>query len=326
MLVSALDDIAWTLNLRGSDVHCNPVFVAYLLISSLDVTLYVQPTKVTDVVKDYLAQQGVRVADYGGVGQGLKDYFEYNILIDPNETSYTLAKGIHTQEVIRLPSPIPALKAVKNEAEIAGFRQAMLRDGIALVQFLRWLKPAVEAGGQTELSIDRKLTALRAQQPLFRDISFDTIAGYGAHGAIVHYEAHPSRRALGASWPAAARQRCQYMTSHRHHPHHALGPLTEEERPFYTWCRWPYPHELCSYPEGARAPSTTSWPDRPLCARDSTTCMHGHGVGSYHNVHEGPHQTVWSMCPRRCCGPDRHRRAGSTCPAASACASRTRCW
>ena len=80
---------------------------------------------------------------------------------------------------------------MKNEAEIAGFRQAMLRDGIALVQFLRWLKPAVDEGGQTELSIDRKLTALRAQQPLFRDISFDTIAGYGPHGAIVHYEATP---------------------------------------------------------------------------------------------------------------------------------------
>ena len=100
-----------------------------------------------------------------------------------------MSRLVDVQEVIRRKSPIPAMKAIKNEAEIRGYRSAMLKDGVALVKFLRWLKPAVEAGGQTEISIDKKLTSLRAEQPLFRDISFDTIAGYGAHGAIVHYEA-----------------------------------------------------------------------------------------------------------------------------------------
>ncbi len=301
MLVSALDDIAWTLNLRGSDVHCNPVFVAYLLISTRDVTLYVQPAKLTGEVKAYLAAQGVRVADYGGVGQGLKDYSEYNILIDPNETSYTLAKRIHTQEVIRQPSPIPAMKAVKNEAEIAGFRQAMLRDGIALVQFLRWLKPAVEAGGQTELSIDRKLTALRARQPLFRDISFDTIAGYGPHGAIVHYEATPETdvplepRGLllldsGAQYQDGTTDITRTI---------ALGPLTEEERHVYTLVlKGHIQLELCKFPEGASGTQLDILARQALW-REGLNYLHGtgHGVGSYLNVHEGPHQIRMEYVP-----------------------------
>ena len=159
MLVSALDDIAWLLNLRGTDVHCNPVFVAYVLISTSDVTLYINNAKLTPYVEAYLAREHVRVAPYEKVGEGLRKYFEYNILLDPVETSYTLYNIIashdsraYAKEIVRHTSPIPAMKAIKNETEIAGFRSAMLKDGIALVKFLRWLKPAVEAGGQTEMS------------------------------------------------------------------------------------------------------------------------------------------------------------------------------
>ena len=184
MLVSALDNIAWALNLRGTDVHCNPVFVAYLLISSTKATLYIHAEKLNDKICDYLKGQGVDTAPYEEVGKGLADYPDYNILIDPDETSYTLAHRIRTQEMIRQASPIPALQAVKNEAEIKGYHAAMIRDGIALVKFLHWLKPAVEAGGQTEMSIDRKLTELRSQQPLFRDISFDTPAAPRQRSAI----------------------------------------------------------------------------------------------------------------------------------------------
>lgn len=155
MLVSALDDIAWTLNLRGTDVHCNPVFVSYLLISSSEATLYINKEKLTDEVETYLRGQGVRTAAYDEAKQGICRYAEYNILLDPNETNYTLSRLVRVQEVVRHVSPIPAMKAVKNEAEIRGYRSAMLKDGIALVKFLRWLKPAVEAGGQTEISIDQ---------------------------------------------------------------------------------------------------------------------------------------------------------------------------
>ena len=183
MLMSALDDIAWTLNLRGTDVHCNPVFVSYLLISSTTTTLYINKKKLTAEVSAYLQAEGIGVDDYENVGKGLKDYFEYNILLDPDEVNYTLYQVVNLKpqtsnlkpQIIEAESPVKRMKTVKNGTEIEGFRHAMLKDGIALVKFLKWLKPAVEAGGQTEISIDQKLTALRAEQPLYRDISFDFI-------------------------------------------------------------------------------------------------------------------------------------------------------
>ena len=188
MLVSALDDIAWTLNLRGTDVHCTPVFVAYLLISSQKATLFIDGRKLTDETRKHLQACNIAIDDYQNITKGLRAYPDYNILLDPNETSYTL---MHTAtcEIVREESPIARMKTVKNPTEIEGFRRAMLKDGIAMVKFLHWLKPAIEAGGETELSLDRKLTSLRAEQEGFRDISFDTICGYEEHGAIVHYEA-----------------------------------------------------------------------------------------------------------------------------------------
>ena len=196
MLVSALDDIAWTLNLRGTDVHCNPVFVSYLLIASDKVSLFVDEVKVNAEIRTYLETNGISIYKYNKVEEGLKEYSEYNILLDGNETSYYLWKTVRCQEIVSQTSPIPAMKAVKSEAEITGYRRAMVRDGVAMVKFLKWLVPAVEVGGQTEISIDKKLTSLRAEQDLFRDISFDTIAGYQAHGAIVHYEASPETDVL----------------------------------------------------------------------------------------------------------------------------------
>ena len=177
ILISQLDDIAWLLNLRGSDVHCNPVFVSYVLLTLDEVTLFIDSEKLDDSVKNYLNKIGVRVKPYG----------EFQTL------SISPLKG---EDKAQKASPlrgglVGSLKSIKNAAEIAGFRRAMVRDGVAMVKFLHWLNPAVEAGGQTELSIDRKLTALRAEQDLYRGFSFDTIAAYGPHGAIVHYEATP---------------------------------------------------------------------------------------------------------------------------------------
>ena len=235
MLVSALDDIAWTLNLRGSDVHCNPVFVSYLLISTNRVVLYINKVKLSQEIVDYLKAEGVEVAAYEDVKKGLKDYFEYNILLDPNEVNYTLYKVV-TREIVEAESPIKRMKTVKNATEIADFRSAMLKDGIAMVKFLKWLKPAVEAGGQTEISVSDKLESLRAEQPLYRDISFDTIAGYQAHGAIVHYEATPETDIpLKPEGFLLLDSGAQYLDGTTDITRTiALGPLTEEQKRVYT--------------------------------------------------------------------------------------------
>lgn len=301
ILVSALDDIAWTLNLRGTDVHCNPVFVGYLLIASDKVSLFVDEAKVSAEVRAYLEAHGVSLYNYNKVEDGLKEYSEYNILLDANETSYYLWKTVRCQEIVSHTSPIPAMKAVKSEAEIAGYHRAMLRDGVAMVKFLKWLVPAVEAGGQTEMSIDRKLTSLRAEQDLFRDISFDTIAGYQAHGAIVHYEASPETDAplkpegfllldSGAQYQDGTTDITRTI---------ALGPVTEEMKHIYTLVlKGHIQLELAKFPDGASGTQLDALA-RECMWREGLNFLHGtgHGVGSYLNVHEGPHQVRMEYMP-----------------------------
>ena len=301
ILVSALDDIAWTLNLRGTDVHCNPVFVSYLLIASDKVSLFVDEAKVSAEVRAYLEAHGVSLYNYNKVEDGLKEYSEYNILLDANETSYYLWKTVKCQEIVAKTSPIPAMKAVKCEAEIAGYRRAMLRDGVAMVKFLKWLVPAVEAGGQTEMSIDRKLTSLRAEQEQFRDISFDTIAGYQAHGAIVHYEASPETDAplkpegfllldSGAQYQDGTTDITRTI---------ALGPVTEKMKHIYTLVlKGHIQLELAKFPDGTSGTQLDALV-RECMWREGLNFLHGtgHGVGSYLNVHEGPHQVRMEYMP-----------------------------
>ena len=305
LLISALDDIAWTLNLRGTDVHCVPVFVSYLLISSQQVSLYVDSAKINDEVKAYLTENGISLYPYNKVAEGLERYSEYNILLDGDETSYFLWKTVKCQEIIAGKSPVPAMKAQKNDREIAGFRQAMLRDGVAMVKFLRWLKPAVEAGGQTEISIDRKLTSLRAEQHLFRDISFDTIAGYQAHGAIVHYEATPETDvALKPEGLILIDSGAQYQDGTTDITRTiALGPVTEEMKHVYTLVlKGHIQLELAKFPDGASGTQLDALV-RECMWREGYNYLHGtgHGVGSYLSVHEGPHQIrmEWKPTPLR---------------------------
>lgn len=305
ILVSALDDIAWTLNLRGTDVHCNPVFVSYLLISSDQVSLFVNPKKISSEVKAYLDEHGISLFDYNQVEEGLESYADYNILLDGDETSFCLWKSVKCQKIIAAKSPIPVMKAVKNATEIEGYHRAMLRDGVAMVKFLKWLKPAVEAGGQTEMSIDKKLTSLRAEQNLFRDISFDTIAGYQAHGAIVHYEATPETDApllpeglilidSGAQYQDGTTDITRTI---------ALGPVTEEMKHIYTLVlKGHIQLELAKFPDGASGTQIDAL-SRECMWREGYNFLHGtgHGVGSYLNVHEGPHQIrmEWKPTPLR---------------------------
>lgn len=305
MLVSALDDIAWTLNLRGTDVHCNPVFVSYLLIESDKVSLFVDDNKLSPEVKLYLQDNQVSLYNYNKVEKCLESYSEYNILLDGDETSYYLWKTVKCQEIVAAASPIPAMKAVKNEAEIEGYRSAMLKDGVAMVKFLKWLKPAVEAGGQTEISIDEKLTSLRAEQKLFRDISFDTIAGYAQHGAIVHYEATPETDVVlkpeglilidsGAQYQDGTTDITRTI---------ALGPVSEEMKHIYTLVLKAHIQlELVKFPDGASGTQLDAV-GRECMWREGYNFLHGtgHGVGSYLCVHEGPHQIrmEWMPTPLR---------------------------
>ena len=306
MLMSALDDIAWTLNLRGTDVHCNPVFVSYLLISSNHVTLYINKVKLTPQVEAYLDSEGIAVAPYEDVAKGLKDYFEYNILLDPNEVNYTLYKQV-TREIVEAESPVKRMKTVKTPTEIAGFKSAMLKDGIAMVKFLCWLDKWKEESGKrneiTEISVDQKLTSLRAEQPLYRDISFDTIAGYQAHGAIVHYEATPETDIpLKPEGFLLLDSGAQYLDGTTDITRTiALGPLTEEQKHIYTLVlKGHIQIELCKFPAGASGTQIDILARQALW-REGLNYLHGtgHGVGTYLNVHEGPHQfrMEWKPAP-----------------------------
>ena len=297
ILITQLDDIAWLTNLRGTDVHCCPLFVSYLAVTMDKATLYTLPQKLTNEIRQYLTQQGIETDDYANVRCP-----EGNIVIDPSTCNSTLTSTTRNSPFcVHHSSLVSPMKAIKNEAEIRGYQSAMRKDGIALVKFLRWLKPAVEAGGESEISIDRKLTSLRAEQPLFRDISFDTIAGYGAHGAIVHYEATPETdiplepRGLllldsGAQYQDGTTDITRTI---------ALGPLTEEEMTDYTLVLKGHIRLAM-----AKFPAGSSGTQLDILARyamwqQGLNFLHGtgHGVGSYLNVHEGPHQIRMNYMP-----------------------------
>ena len=304
ILVSTLDDIAWTLNLRGTDVHCNPVFVSYLLLNEDTTTLFVNNRKLTKEVSDYLASINVKVEPYENVRKALKEYKTYNIIMDKSTTCHTLYNDVRAK-VEDCESPIPAMKAIKNETEVKGFREAMKRDGVALVKFLRWLKPAVEKGGETELSISQKLTSLRVEQPLFRDISFDTISAYQEHGAIVHYEPTTETDApvrpegfllldSGAQYQDATTDITRTIP---------LGTLTDEQRKVYTLVlKGNIQLAMLKFPDGASGTQLDALARMDMW-REGMNYLHGtgHGVGSYLNVHEGPHQIrmQWKPCPLR---------------------------
>ena len=274
LVISQLDEIAWLLNLRGSDVHCNPVFVSYVLLTQNDVTLFIDSEKLDETTENYLKNIGVKVLPYG----------------KPNFES-------------KASNPIPTMKSIKNHAEIEGFRRAMIRDGVAMVKFLRWLKPAVEAGKETEISIDKKLTALRAEQNLYRGLSFDTIAAYGPHGAIVHYEATPkSDVQLEPKGLLLLDSGAQYQDGTTDITRTiALGALTDEEKLDYTLVLKGHIRlALTRFPDGISGTQIDALA-RYAMWQHGINYGHGtgHGVGSYLCVHEGPHQIrhTWKPAP-----------------------------
>lgn len=293
MLVAALDDIAWTLNLRGSDVHCNPVFVAYLLIDMRSTTLFINKEKLSKEVVEYLRGEGVLVSDYADVKKALRNYQGYNILVDPSEINYSLYSALPCVKV-ETESPIPYMKAVKNDVEVEGFRNAMIRDGVAMVKFLYWLKTHPDVTTQSELSVSERLQRERGRQEKFKDISFDTIAAYGEHGAIVHYEpTRDSNVKLQREGLLLLDSGAQYLDGTTDVTRTiALGALTEEQRRVYTLVlKGHIQLQMLKFPYGASGTQLDAVARMDMWS-EGMNFMHGtgHGVGAYLNVHEGPHQ------------------------------------
>lgn len=294
MLMTQLDDIAWTLNLRGTDVHCTPVFVAWLIVAEEVAVLYIKDEKLSPEVIEYLNAEGVAVDDYDNIIDALNSYDGYTLLIDPATTNYTLSQLRGNFNLVSDPSPVPEMKAIKNEVECNGFRNAMQRDGVAMVKFLKWLEEAVPKGCETELSVSAKLRQLRAEQPLFKDESFDTIAGYEEHGAIVHYEPTPDTDVpLRPEGFLLLDSGAQYLDGTTDITRTIqLGKVTDLHRRVYTLVLKGHLslQNLC-FPRGA-AGTQLDAVARVAMWREGMNFMHGtgHGVGSYLSVHEGPHQ------------------------------------
>lgn len=293
LLLSALDEIAWTLNVRGSDVHCNPVVVSYLLIDQEEVHYFIRPQKVTNELAAYIEENKIQVHPYEDIACFLGRLQAESILANPAKTNYAIYSAIRPDcRIVEGASPVSLLKAIRNEQEIKGIHDAMQRDGVALVKFLKWLEEAVPTGRETEISVDRQLHAFRAAQPLYMGESFDTIAGYKEHGAIVHYEATPETDvALKPEGLLLLDSGAQYLDGTTDITRTiALGALTEEERTDYTLIlKGHIALAMAVFPEGTRGAQLDVLARMPLW-NHRMNFLHGtgHGVGHFLNVHEGP--------------------------------------
>ena len=301
ILISALDEIAWTLNMRGTDIECNPLFVSYLLISEKEATLYINKNKLTETTIDYLQSQGVGHRNYEDIESDLTAISGRKITMSPsiNFAMYNAASEHNT--VFIQASPVSKYKAVKNQTEINGFRNAMLRDGVAMVRFLIWLQKNIGNGNLTELSIDEQLYKERSAMENFRGISFATIAGYQEHGAIVHYEAdEQSASTLKPEGLLLIDSGAQYLDGTtditRTIP---LGPTTEEQKKDYTLVLKGFIQlAMAEFPQGTCGTQLDVLA-RLAMWKEGINYGHGtgHGVGHFLNVHEGPHQIRMNNVP-----------------------------
>ena len=295
MVLAALDEVAWTFNIRGTDVTYNPVAVAYGFVSEEESVLFIQPEKLTAEVAEELKQEGVTLADYSRI-----DYYLAHlaagkrVFVDMSKTNVALYNAIPKSCVIvEGISPANHLKSVKNATEIKGYRNAMVKDGIALTKFYRWLEQQLATGQKvTEISAADKLTALRAEQPQYIMDSFATICGYAAHGAIVHYSATPETdveiRPEGLLLIDSGAQYLDGTTDITRTI--ALGEPTDQMKKDYTRVlKGTISLAKCKFPTGTRGCQLDILARKALWDA-GINYLHGtgHGVGHCLNVHEGP--------------------------------------
>lgn len=294
ILLAALDEIAWILNIRGTDVPCNPVAICYAYLSDKERVLFVDAKKIDAVTAEYLKKNGIKLVQYEKIYDFLNNLPESEaIFIDPRKINYSLVNAISSdRKIIFGNSPIAWEKSLKNETEIAGFKDAMMRDGVALVHFFRWLESHVKDGNVTEITISEKLREYRSQQALYIGESFSTIAGFNAHGAIVHYSATPETNAtLKPEGFLLIDSGAQYLDGTTDITRTiALGELSaKQKRDFTLVLKGHIGIATCRFPQGTRG-SQIDILARRFLWNEGLNYLHGtgHGIGHFLNVHEGP--------------------------------------
>ena len=301
MLVTMLDEVAWITNMRGCDVEYNPVFVSYMLITADSAVLYIAREKLNEELSAYLQSQGIDAADYNDIWKALENYNGNTLLVQPNKCNAAIVNFVGSGKLVYKESPVARMKAVKNSVEIAGFKRAMIAEGIAMIKLLYWLKGAVEQGDVSEVDVDRKLTVLRNECELFRGLSFSTIAAYGENAAIVHYEPTEKEYAmLGRKGMLLLDCGGQYSCGTTDVTRTiALGELTQEEKEDYTRVlRGHISLAMAKFPKGTCGTQLDVLA-RQWLWRAAENYLHGtgHGVGHFLNVHEGPHQIRMNNVP-----------------------------
>lgn len=301
MFIAALDEIAWLYNLRGSDVACTPVAIAFAYVSDRDRVLFIDEEKLTPEVKAHLEKYKIRVREYDDVERFLTHRNTDNmILLDPNTVSDAMGQALLCGKVYAA-SPINALKAIKNETQVEGFRKAHERDGVALVRLMRWLEQAVPGGAVTELDVAARAIEERSREDYYRGDSFEMIAGYKEHGAIVHYSATPDSAATlapdglflidtGGQYLDGTTDITRTIT---------LGNPTEQERHDYTLVlKGHLALARAQFPVGTCGVQLDALVRMPLWL-EGLGYGHGtgHGVGHFLGCHEGPHSIRTNLNP-----------------------------
>lgn len=291
-IIASLDDIAWLYNIRGNDVKCNPVVLSYALVKENEAYLYVDKSKFTSKMEEELLNEGVTLKSYDEIGNAISN-LEGKILIDPNKISAYLYECIKDKNnIVEFGNITTKFKAIKNGVELDNLRKCQVRDGVAMVKFMKWLKDNIGKIEISEISASDKLEELRSLDKLFKGISFETIAGHKEHGAMMHYSAtKESDYTLEARGFLLIDSGGQYLDGTTDITRtFVLGELTEEERKDYTLVLKGHIGLMrAKFLKGTTGSALDIKAREPLWNEGiDYKCGTGHGVGFFLNVHEGP--------------------------------------
>ena len=295
-ILSALDEVAWTFNIRGTDVAYNPVVISYAFVSEKESVLFVNPKKIPAEIAEHLKKEGVTLADYGMLATFLSRLPEQTrVFIDSKRTNVAIYNALPKSSIlIEGTSPANHLKSIKNETEIKGFRNAVLKDGIAMTKFYFWLEKMLKAGEKvTELSAAAKLTALRSEQPQYVMDSFASISSYGPHGAVVHYSPTPETDTeLKTDSLYLLDSGAQYLDGTTDITRTIAlcdEPSEQMKKDFTRALKGTIGIAKCKFPAGIRGCLIDAFARKALWDA-GINYLHGtcHGIGHCLNVHEGP--------------------------------------